>query len=461
MRNIVIVCLDSVRKDYFDEYAEQLGERADITVEQCRAVSSWSVPSHASMLTGQLPSEHGVHTHNIDFRDIAPRSVTSQLENHRSVCVTANGFTTEEFGFETLFDELVTVSPGQRFPKGNDAGGKSTKTILDEALDSEHPLLSMANGAFSKFYWLINTLPLPSPFDQGANLVSKHSVELFEDTESPVFLFTNFMEGHLPHQPRLQFDSEIHSVPWSWTSTAFDYAEANRQGQEYINEHETDIEYFRQLYSANIDYLDRKIVQFIEDIESKASRETTFIITADHGENLAFADEDYLMGHSSSLSEALLHVPLTIINPPDDWEAELDVTSFLSHLELPRLVESLAAGESFVPREDVVVAELIGEGAKAIGDDEFWKRMIRCAYLGDYKYVWDSLGTASLFKIDTSRPGEQSLIETGVDLPDEATARFQQNITEYNSTLDSEYKMGVTDDVDASTQERLKDLGYM
>jgi len=55
MRNVVVICLDTVRKDYFDRYAPRLQDRADVIYDQCRAVSSWSVPSHASMFDRGAP----------------------------------------------------------------------------------------------------------------------------------------------------------------------------------------------------------------------------------------------------------------------------------------------------------------------------------------------------------------------------------------------------------------------
>ncbi|WP_435159099.1 alkaline phosphatase family protein [Haladaptatus sp. DFWS20] len=61
-RNVLLVCLDTVRADVFGEHANCLHRMADVSFTQCRAASSWTIPSHASMFTGQLPSVHGVHT---------------------------------------------------------------------------------------------------------------------------------------------------------------------------------------------------------------------------------------------------------------------------------------------------------------------------------------------------------------------------------------------------------------
>jgi arylsulfatase A-like enzyme len=461
MRNVVLVCLDSVRKDYFEEYAPRLRERADVAFQQCRAASSWSVPSHASMFTGTLPSEHGVHTHNTSFDGLVGDALPSRLEGHRTACVSANGFTTEEFGFDALFDELVSVSPGRRFHQGVDAGGKATPAILREALTADAPLRSLANGAYSKFYWLVNLLPVPSPFDQGAGLVRRHGRTLLDDADEPVFLFTNFMEGHLPHQPRFQLDSDLHSVPRSWSSTDFDHFEASARGKEYLESHRADVDHFRQLYAANVDYLDRRVDRFVDEIRRSTTRETTVVVTADHGENLGYEDEDYLMGHSSSLSEALLHVPLLVVNPPPGWTAPETDRRRVSHLDLPRIVESLAYEGTYEPDDGVVTAELVGGGAKLVDDDPYWDRMIRCAYLEEGKYVWDSLGSSARFELDPSRPCKQTLVETGAAVPGAATDRFAVDLAEYKSRVASGSGSALGESVDAATRDRLEDLGYL
>lgn len=461
MRNVVLVCLDSVRRDYFDEYAPRLRDRADVTVQQCRAASSWSVPSHASMFTGLRPSEHDVHTHEIDFSGLQSSSVTTRLADHRTLCVTSNAFTTQEFNFDCLFDELTFVSSGKRFTQGIDAGGKSGLEIIAESREAAHPLWSLINGGYSKLYWLVDLLPIPSPFDQGAKLVRKHSLQQFKDNDEPILLFTNFMEGHLPHQPRLQMDSELHSVPWSWTSTDLDHFEANREGQEYVQAHSDDVENFRELYGANIEYLDRQVDRFIDEITSQATRETTFVITADHGENLGYEDDGYLLEHKSSLSESLLHVPLLVVNPPQGWTIPEAEERFYSHLQLPRIIESLAYEETYDPVDGVVSAELVGGGAKPIADDAYWDRMIRGAYVDGDKYVWDSLGATSRFELDSSRPCKQTLVERDVEVPEEAQAAFDEEIQAYKSRAKSTSNEALEDDVDTNTQKRLEDLGYL
>jgi hypothetical protein len=61
IRSVALLCLDTVRKDYYDECSTRLRSRAETTLERCYAASGWSMPSHANIFAGELPYEHGIH----------------------------------------------------------------------------------------------------------------------------------------------------------------------------------------------------------------------------------------------------------------------------------------------------------------------------------------------------------------------------------------------------------------
>ncbi len=127
MNSVVVTCLDSVRKDYFDEHAERVQALSDSSVDQCPAASTWSLPSHASMRTGQLPSTHG--------------------------------------------------------------------------------------------------RPVPGVLDDGASAIVRASRRAVRECSEPVFLFTNFMDVHLPHRNLLAYDAD---VPYRWSSEDLDRHEMNK-----------------------------------------------------------------------------------------------------------------------------------------------------------------------------------------------------------------------------------------
>jgi arylsulfatase A-like enzyme len=465
-RNVALVVLDTVRKDYFDEYAPRLRELADVSFEQCRAASSCSVPSHASMLTGTLPHRHGVHSGAVDYAAIDEgETFLADLPAHRKVGVSANTFAGTPFGFDAHFDEFVDVSWTRRFPSGMDAREFVTRTdasgaafywaFLRAALAHDHTLATAANAALAQVDVLLSRLPVPKALDDGAAAALGAARE--RTAEEPFFLFCNLMEAHTPHQPTRGYDRSLYDAPSDWSSMRdLDQWDLNRHGTEG---HEADVGHFRDLYAASVDYLDRRVASFVADLLAATDRETTVVVTADHGENLGFRADGELFGHNSSLSEALLHVPLTVVNPPEGYPER--VAEYVSHLSLGRLLVGLAEGRTPDVTADRVAAErILTTNLPDVEDDEhrYWNRMLRCVYDGAGKVVWDSLGECASVDLDRDRPcWERERSGGPTEPPAWARAHFGADIEAVKREVEGE---GPTD-VDEATRARLEELGYL
>ncbi|MFB6185661.1 MAG: sulfatase-like hydrolase/transferase [Halobacteriaceae archaeon] len=463
-RNVVLICLDSVRKDFFDRYASRLRNKADIEVQQARAASSWSVPSHASIFTGKLPSEADIHTHNADFKKLSgSKTFLDDLPEHQSLGVSANIWAGSKFNFDSIFDEFIDVSQYRYFPEGLDFKSFSSSKdglfkyieFLKVALTHDHPLKSFLNGVIGRINARSAQYPLPKPFDDGGRLVSKYARSLVARQNEPYFLFMNIMEAHLPHQNMVQHDQSLHNVPSRWHSSRLDMKKINVEDESPNPE---DINNFIDIYSASIEYLDRLIDSLIEELHNLSSKETTVIITSDHGENLYYPDDDFQLGHTGSLSDALLHVPLCIVNPPKGVKKRSD--KYLSHLELGEIITKLGNDNGAKMGQDHAPAELIGVGLDAWDLDQaerkYWDRMQRCVYTPQNKYVWDSLGNKAKFGLDENkhmlRGSEQSLSK----IPDTIKQHFREDIQGYKEKFSSRGK-----EVNDATKRRLEDMGYL
>jgi len=231
MRDVYIFCLDSVRKDVFEECAPRLKQMADISVSNCRAASSWSVPSHASMFTGKLAHEHGIHTYNRDYSILNRRStITGMLpENYNSIGVSANVFAGPTHGFDTLFDEFVDPPRYQPFVDGenavsfyhnsDDKGFSLYLEYIKRCLTSGNVSKSLVNGISSQIQHLASGSGLPSLFDDGGKVMQKKVIRRkAEQASGPTFLFANFMEAHTPYEYMRGMDRSMISAPLSWTS---------------------------------------------------------------------------------------------------------------------------------------------------------------------------------------------------------------------------------------------------
>lgn len=462
-RNVILICLDSVRKDYFDKTASKIPELADVSFEQCRTASSWSAPSYASIITGKLPSEHGVHTHSRSY-DSVPRSNTifDNLENHRTVGISANVYAGPEFAFEQYFNSFIELASHIQYPSGinpqqflNKDGGSiaSQLSFAKEALASERPLQSIANGVAG----LLRNSSLPNFVPRIVDEGEKASVRALRreiERGEPTFVFVSLMQAHIPHEPAIYLNSDYYDCPRGWSSST-------RGVWDLCTTEEYDEQYWErrnQLYRASINYLDRIVARMVSVAETLTERETTIIVTADHGENLGTTTDEGLANHKSSLSEGLLHVPCYLINPPNGYDPK--EKEYFSHLQFHKLISGLAESETPDVFRSRIPAELVGmsAGPEPPSEREYWDRMIRCAYSGAQKFAWDSVGNAESYELDPEKQNWQRHVSEGVEIPDWAQQFFDIEIGTYKQTARNK-----TDAVDVgdATRNRLDELGYI
>lgn len=460
MTSVVVFCLDSVRKDYFDRYANRLKKMSDFSMTDCRSGSSWSVPSHASFLTGSLPSEHGIHTYNMDFSTVKREDViTGQLSNHHSTYVSANQFTTPEFGFNSWFDSGYPISAGRHFPKGIDAkNSNGIQNHIRRSLQTDHPVKSFLNGVVLKMDHVVGNKPIANLLDDGCKPISKRALHVATDHRENLFMFINMMEAHIPHRLFRGMDQEQFDLSPEWSSHMIDHWDYNESNKEELDEFSEDLDRFREFYAAAIEYLDRRISVLIEQLEDALYDDVVAIIMADHGENLGGKHDRYLMEHTGALTEGLLHVPFEVVNSPIDIDGE---GSLFSLCELPDLVTAIINGDDYVLGTNPVSAEVIGEGLHL--DEKksnYWDRGIRCAYDNVSKFEWDTFGNQLRIDINVEGPSTELVVEEDVTLDNKLYERFKTDLQSYNDNHnyreDTQSKK-----VSESTESRLRELGYL
>lgn len=471
MRNVALVCLDTVRKDYFDRFATRLRERADVEYHQARASSGWSVPSHASMFSGELPHVHGVHTHDRQYTKIARRDTfLGDLSGHTHVGVSANAFASRAYGFDAWFDEFVEVSRDNfRFddaldPRDVDLADGGYGRYLLAALRHEQPIRSLANGALTKvnpYKFFYSGRPWPERKDNGTRSVLSRAaatIQAEEDEERPVFAFLNLMEAHSPMYHHYDYDRDLHSVPNRWTSLGGPGAyEISHKTEEYADF----LDNWRSLYGASIDYLDRHVDAWIDDVQAETKHETTVVLTADHGHNLGTAADEQMFGHHTSLSEGVLHVPLLLVNPPEGYQNSSD--ELVSHLELGDLIRALARERVYEFDTSPVPAEVIGHTGyfSKASDLTYWDRLLRCLFVDGEKLVWDSLGTSKRYDLDPGEPCAQTVVEASETVPVADQEHFKTGIGKTKREAVMRAIEGEDRKIDEETKERLADLGYI
>ena len=477
-RNIVFVCLDTVRKDFFDKYARRIQRRADTSFEQTRSASCWTVPSHTSILTGDLPSEQGVHSRNIDFSKIdRGDTIFDYINKYNTVGISANNYTSTKFGFGEHFDVFIDIDRKRYFQQGvsisdwldqvNYQDWKRYIKFLQYTFQKENSLKSLSNGVLSKFDTILPSFGFPRLLDDGGKAINRTTKRVLQEYNEPLFLYINFMEAHAPRYPRLIYDNSLYELPVDWSQWSYKESWWDMNLSSEPGQFESHFQNVRQIYRAEIEYLDRLVDKLIEIIENNTLSETTIIITSDHGENLGYPDEDFTILHTSSLSEGVLHVPFVMINPPDGYD-QLESQLF-SQLKLPKLISGIANNSSPNVFNDKIAAETIGVSSpftlqrKIDGEDfKYLDRMIRGVYRNKQKYVWDSLGMKYEYEIDCSSSNTQSLKNSDFDIPERIVGLFNTDINVYKekviTTSDNKEERNRLPE---KTIQQLKELGYM
>jgi hypothetical protein len=411
------------------------------------------------MISGQLPSEHGVHTHSQSF-DSLPEEETlfHSLDGYRTVGISANIYAGSAYDFDRYFDRWVPLRRGLPFPDSldsrsfsspHDGSFKNHLLYAKRCLSTAHPVKSLCNGALDVFRSKVASEVTKRLFDRGAKSGLRVAERELQNGDGPAFVFLNLMEAHIPYRPAFYLRSEFYDCPWSWSS-------ANKSVWE-LNAEEYDERYWNrrnQLYRASIDYLDRRVADFL----SRISDDTTVIVTSDHGDNLGTGVDEGLANHKSSLSEGVLHVPFCICNAPTG--ADRTDSRYFSHLEIPDLVEEIRNGHVGTSSSDPVPAAVVGmsSGPDPEANHEYWDRMIRCSYRNSEKVVWDSLGNITRYLLDERKSNWQYQIDEPSRVPEWAKSTFEEDIV----TAKQKAKES-TDavDIDGSTKDRLGELGYL
>ncbi|MFC7227856.1 sulfatase-like hydrolase/transferase [Salinirubellus salinus] len=433
-RNVALVCLEAVRADAFAVHAERLAALADVTFAECRAASSWAVPSHASMFTGRLPHEHGVHAFAPDFSAVDRSATFLAGLDHRAVGVSANRDVGSSSGLDTWFDTFVDVDPTQRYPWGLDAesfrldyDGALPRPVgaLAAALGHEHPVASLANLGALGLRDRAERSDRPVPADDGMRVIERAvDRELVDgdDGTEPWFLFVDAMDAHAPHRRLGLPEFTDLAVPDGWSYTESDAPAYLQHPDQYA----ADVDHLRACYDASVRYLDRRVAALAERLVTASDRPTTVVVTAAHGEHLLYPGDEGRLGHVGSLGEGLLRVPLLVVNPPAGYPDR--VAAPVSHLALPDLLVGLAGSETPDVTADRTVAEVVGpapgsEGLDGVPPGE-WDRAIRCAVDGTAKFCWDSLGNRRRYEV--TGPNDQSDPEVAPP-PDWGRDRFRED----------------------------------
>ncbi len=269
-RHVLLVVFDTLRADRMSVYGYEKettpflrqSEPQLLKFTHAKAVAPWTMPSHASMFTGLMPSKHKARWGRIR---LAPKftTIAETLRDNgfATVSVSSNPFFAETFGLTQGFDDASLIrGPGKE--RSAEILGR-LPSIIDEAVQGEKRL----------------------------------------------FLFLNFMDAHIRYnhyeygrQFGLKGRPPIRNAEEKWEVSAGE--------REFTPE---DRRNHGAAYDAAVRYLDDVAREIVDLLEEKSILDQTLVIfTSDHGDGLGFHQE---MGHSISVWEEQLAIPLLIRFP--------------------------------------------------------------------------------------------------------------------------------------------------
>jgi arylsulfatase A-like enzyme/4-amino-4-deoxy-L-arabinose transferase-like glycosyltransferase len=427
--NVVLISVDTLRADHLGAYGyaratspnvDALASRG-VTFERTTSPSSWTLPAHASLLSGVSPYRHGAISAATRIRDDVPllAELLAAQGYHTAAFVNAP-FVGRAYGFARGFARFE-----QRFEERRSDLAERQQGIT-AAVDTLEP---------------------------------------------PFFLFLHFMDVHTPYRPPKQYnvfarDRRSRQVLNDiGEGSVLELQRAAREGRFVMSP--TDRDRLVDLYDGEILALDAYLGTLLERLGARFP-DTIVVLTADHGEEFL---EHGGFGHGDTLYEEVLHVPLIVAGPGVVRGARVSRLASLTDV-VPTVLD--LAGVAVPPGLDgrSLIGDL-GVKARAGGTDAIAAAgpgadaertvalhtashdgtlSLRGVRSAQRKLLHDDRkGTTSLFDL-ASDPGEQRNLAPGA-----GDARLERALAALGTTAPG----APAPSPDAKTVESLKALGYL
>ncbi len=287
--SIVLVVVDTLRADAVSAYGAVEGTTPafdalaseGLLYGRAYAPSPWTLPSHASLLTGLAVDRHGVGIAGrmglrADFTTLAERLSAA---GYQTAGFSENPLVSDLFGFEQGFERFAAI------------------TVDDVINEDERP------GSLQ--------------FDIVA-AVAAFAEE--RDRDRPFFIFVNLFDPHSPYRDREpnRFLGSGVSVGDSWTAAAL--KKSPNQICDRLPSAE-DLKSLHGLYLGDVAAADAKLGKIAAIARDATAGALITVATADHGEHFG---EHRLLDHEFSVRGPVLNIPLAVHGLPDTPAGRID-----------------------------------------------------------------------------------------------------------------------------------------
>ncbi len=434
--NLVLITLDTTRADRLGCYGHAGAEtpaldhfaKSAVLFENAYSTSSWTLASHASLMTGLLPMQHGAQT--------APDGDRKQL---------GYGVRPLDPGFNTLAERLSA------------AGYRTAAVVAGPALRHE---LGIAQGF--EFYDDEFRNPLEKLVGKRAKPVADQALAYVEEFgDAPFFLFVNFFDPHAPYKPPAPHGTGIDAKAEGLMPALLAELAARAPPKpvaQLAPEIRSALDEAWRGYDAEIAYMDLHLGRLLDGLLSgPRGADTLVVITSDHGESFG---EHFYLSHGAHLYEDNVRVPLLVRYPGGAGGGVRVSDPTQNHWVFSTFLQAARLSDSPSPldlRDRAIVTEVRRSDSNVRLGGSVFDRDLRAIYQWPYKLIESSSGAHELYDLSQSTAELDNLLERKPALADELAALLA-NVSEVHPPL---YEAGSRVELRPETEEALRALGYL
>lgn len=435
---------------------------------QAFSTAPWTLPSHASLFTGLYPAQHGANFAHPHLNESVPTlAEILRGQGYRTVGFSNNAWVGDNTGLHRGFERF-------------------TKVITWNQKEDTHTLRIATLGPSGYSFEHEKRLPEPGLGDSGAattNQLIRRDLADHDWAETPLFLFVNFLEPHLPYRPPAGFGKPMFAGEKQ-------QEQATRVRQD-VHAHETgirpleaeELSLLGRLYDGEVAYLDHRVGELVDFLrEQGILDDTLLVVTADHGEQVG--DHGFL-GHNLNVYDDLLHVPLIVRYPAlfpaglviDDAVQTRDVFSSVLSVAHPAALGALPPGEVHPlptrPGSDAENRALVAEYDSPVvrlaayrkrwPEEDFsrFDRTITAIRFQDWKLIVGSDGKRELYHVGIDPREQNDLVAEETEKVRQLENRLSQWAQQMRETMPVAARDGALPPVDEETRKKLQALGYI
>jgi arylsulfatase A-like enzyme len=328
-RNAILISIDTLRPDHLGCYGHErptsptLDALAEdgVRFEDVTAAAPWTLPSHATMLTGLYPNHHGVKSHETRLA--------------QEVVTLAEEF--EQAGYQT-YAVVNTHNMGALQFQLDQGFGEEFRYIIEVEEDRR----SMKLKTFNSGDTIVSTA---KQFLRG------------RDPDEPFFLFLHFYDVHTDFTPRAEYRQQLVG-PYAgrMTGSTPQLVKFRNAGEQLS---EADLRWLREMYDAEIRQLDDLLGRFFGWLDDEGLYdETLFVITSDHGEE--FQEHGSLL-HGRTQYQEVLGIPLLLSGP--GIPAATVISTPVHGVDVTPTILGIMGLDSSMPRDGLDLSPTWSDGA--------------------------------------------------------------------------------------------------